>query len=216
MKTTILNLLKSLWLLRGFATASIVSQLLSLSSCGYQVSSNESKTTISIPYISGDKEGQLTAELTRQITASNLYELASSHGDLTLQVSIVGDRNDIVGFRYDRSEESGKLEKNLMATENRRLLSALVTIVDRSTGETVIGPLTISGSGDYDYIDVTTLRELAFITPSGKTEKVINFSLGQLDSIEGAQDGVLTPVYAQLASRIIAAIERAGVSKKLS
>lgn len=151
----------------------------------------------------------MTAELTRQLTASGLYEIVSSQGDLVLHVSLIGDQNDIVGFRYDRSEESGKLEKNLMATENRRLLSATVTVSQLGKDAPLTGPFTITGSGEYDYIDVSTLRELAFVSSSGKLEKAIDFSLGQLDSVEGAQDAVLTPAYSQLAKKIVAALQRA-------
>ena len=182
--------------------------LLSLSSCGYHMTQPDEKTTLSIPYIQGDREGQLTAELTRQLTASGLYEIVSSQGELVLHVSLVGDQSQVIGFRYDRSEESGKLEKNLMATENRRLLSATVTVSHPGKSEPLVGPITISGSGEYDYIDVSTLRELAFATSSGKLQKVIDFSLGQLDSVEGAQDAVLSPAYAQLASKIISTLQR--------
>lgn len=199
MKRIFINLFRNLKLL----------SLLSLSSCGYSTYQPDDKTTISIPYIQGDREGQLTAELTRQLTASGLYEIVSSQGDLVLHVSLIGDQNDIVGFRYDRSEESGKLEKNLMATENRRLLSATVTVSQLGKDAPLTGPFTITGSGEYDYIDVSTLRELAFVSSSGKLEKAIDFSLGQLDSVEGAQDAVLTPAYSQLAKKIVAALQRA-------
>ena len=199
MKRIFINLFRNLKLL----------SLLSLSSCGYSTYQPDDKTTISIPYIQGDREGQLTAELTRQLTASGLYEIVSSQGDLVLHVSLIGDQNAIVGFRYDRSEESGKLEKNLMATENRRLLSATVTVSQLGKDVPLTGPITITGSGEYDYIDVSTLRELAFVSSSGKLEKAIDFSLGQLDSVEGAQDAVLTPAYSQLAKKIVAALQRA-------
>jgi hypothetical protein len=181
---------------------------LNLTGCGYSTVQPDDKTTVSIPYIEGDHEGQLTAELARQLNASGVYDLVSSGGDLVLKVALIGERNDIIGFRYDRSEVSEKLEKNLLATENRKVLSAQITLVRPISEEVVLGPIMISGFADYDYIDVSTLRELAYITPSGKREKVIDFSLGQLDSVEGAQDTVLTPAYRQLAQKIIAAIQR--------
>jgi hypothetical protein len=52
------------------------------------------------------------------------------------------------------------------------------------------------------------LKELSFINPQGKREKVMTFSLGQLDSIEGAQDAAVTPIYEQLAQRIVAALAK--------
>lgn len=181
---------------------------LSLTSCGYRTAASDDKTTISIPYVEGDNQGQLTAEIIRQLTNSDIYDFVREDGDLVLKVSLVGDRNDHVGFKYDRTEKKGKIEHNLMATENRRMLTAQVILSRGATEEVIFGPLNITATGDYDYIDVNTLKELAFHDPQGKRKKTINFSLGQLDSIEGAQDAVLTPIYRQLAQKIAAALQR--------
>ncbi len=180
---------------------------LSLTSCGYRTAS-EDKTTISVPYVEGDNQGQLTAEIIRQLTNSDMYDFVRKDGDLVLIVSLVGDRNDHVGFKYDRTEKKGKIEHNLMSTENRRILTAQVTLSRPDTEEVVLGPMTITATGDYDYIDVNTLKELAFRDQQGKRKKTINFSLGQLDSVEGAQDAVLTPIYRQLAQKIAAVLQR--------
>jgi len=179
-----------------------------LTGCGYRTATSDDKTTISIPYVEGDNQGQLTAEIIRQLTNSDIYDFVKDDGDLVLKVSLVGDRNDPVGFKYDRTEKKGKIEHNLMATENRRMLTAQVILSRAGTEEIVLGPLNITATGDYDYIDVNTLKELAFTNPQGKREKTIDFSLGQLDSIEGAQDAVLTPVYRQLAQKIAGALQK--------
>jgi outer membrane lipopolysaccharide assembly protein LptE/RlpB len=180
---------------------------LSLTSCGYHAAASDDKTTISVPYVEGDKQGQLTAEVIRQLTNSDIYEFVRKDGDLELKVVLNGDQHDVIGFEYDRTIKKGKVQRNLMATENRRTISAQVTLTDTHANEVVLGPLSISATGDYDYIDVNSLKTLSFINSYGKREKVVNFSLGQLDSIEGAQDSVLTPVYRQLAQKIAAALQ---------
>lgn len=185
----------------------------SFSSCGYQTTASDDKTSISVPYVEGDAQGQFTSELIRQLTNSDLYTFVKKDGDLCLKVSIVGDKNDIVGFQYDLTTTKGKIERNLMAEENRRTLTAQVTLTDTSTEEVVLGPLKITASTDYDYIDVNSLKTVSFINEQGKREKTISFSLGQLDSIEGAQDAALTPIYSQLAQKIAQALNR---SKMLS
>lgn len=185
----------------------------SFSSCGYHTASSEDKTTISIPYVEGDAEGQFTAELIRQITNSDLYTFVKKDGDLCLKVSIVGDRSDVVGFQYDqKTKKNGKkiqIERNLMPLENRRTMTAQITLTDTSTEEVVVGPVKISASTDFDYIDVNSLDTVSFINEHGKREKTISFSLGQLDSIEGAQDSALTPIYCQLAQKIAQVLNRA-------
>ena len=95
-----------------------------------------------------------------------------------------------------------------MAEENRRTLTAQVTLTDTSTEKVVIGPVNITTSTDFDYIDVNSLKEVSFINAHGNREKTISFSLGQLDSIEGAQDAALTPIYRQLAQNIALALQK--------
>jgi hypothetical protein len=183
---------------------------LSFTSCGYHTAVSDNKTTISIPYVEGDAQGQFTAELIRQLTNSDIYEFVKKDGDLDLKVTIVGDKSDIIGFQYDLSHKKGKIERNLMAEENRRTLTAQVTLTDTSTEKVVMGPVKISASTDFDYIDVNSLKEVSFINAHGNREKTISFSLGQLDSIEGAQDAALTPIYRQLAQNIALALQRSG------
>ena len=183
--------------------------LFCFASCGYHATTSEDTRTISIPYVEGDQQGQLTAEIIRQLEETGLYEFVRSGGDLVLTVSMVGDQKEVVGFSYDRTEKKGKIEQNLMATENSRSLTAQITL---SEGEkAILGPLKVTASGEYDYVDVNSLKTLSFINENGKREKVINFSLGQLDSIEGAEDNVLTPAYRQLAHKIVGVLERAHI-----
>jgi len=180
----------------------------SFTSCGYHTAASD-KTTISIPYVEGDAQGQFTAELIRQLTNSDIYDFVKKDGDLDLKVAIVGDKSDVIGFQYDLSHKEGKIERNLMPQENRRSLTAEVTLTDTTTDKVVMGPIKISASTDFDYIDVNSLKEVSFINEHGKREKTISFSLGQLDSIEGAQDAALTPIYCQLAQKIALALQRA-------
>lgn len=182
--------------------------LVLLSGCGYHAIQPEDKATISIPYVEGDQQGQLTAEIIRQLQQTGLYDFVREGGDYVLKVVIVGDQHETIGYRYDRKEISGNIEKNLMATENRRSLTAQITLTDVATEKTALGPLNVTASGEYDYIDVNSLRELSFINTQGKREKVIAYSLGQLDSVEGAQDNVLAPAYRQLAREIVGMIEK--------
>jgi hypothetical protein len=139
---------------------------------------------------------------------TGLYEYVSSGGELELKIAIVGNHEEVVGYRYDRSEKKGHLQKNLLATENRRQIAAEVTLWRASEAEPILGPMVVTASADFDYIDVSTIRELAFIAPSGKREKVIDFSEGQLDSIEGAQDNVCSPLYNNLAKKIAAVVQK--------
>lgn len=179
-------------------------------SCGYRVAGPEERKTISIPYAEGDQRGELTAELIWQLEQTGLYQFVRGGSDLVLKVAVKGDQKETIGYSYDRHAITGKIEQNLMSTENRKNLTAQVTLLEGD--KVVLGPLEITGVGEYDFVDVNSLRALSFINEQGKREKVITFSLGQLDSVEGAEDNVLIPAYRQLARKIVAALERASLT----
>ncbi len=189
--------------------ASRVFLLLLLLGCGYQTISTEDRATISIPYARGDEEGFLTSAVISEINRTGLYDLVNSGGELEVKIAIVGNSEEVVGFRFNRTEKKGKVEPNLLATENRRHLAAEVTVFRASEEDPILGPIVVTAFKEFDYIDASTVQELAFVRPSGKLEKVIDFSEGQLDSIEGAQDNVLVPLYDDLAKKIAAVIQKA-------
>ncbi len=179
--------------------------VLILTACGYRSADfpSEEISTISVPYVQGDFEGALTDELIRQLSSSGRFEVVREGGSLILNVAIIGNASERIGYQYDRDDTSGKLQKHLFATENRRLITAELTLVDSVSEEVLLGPAQVKGSADYDYTDSGSLYELTFINSQGRPEKTLTFSLGQLDSIEGAQDDAVIPVYRELARKIV-------------
>jgi hypothetical protein len=180
--------------------------LLILTGCGYRFQdqkSSDGPLTISIPYIKGDDEGQLNTELARVLSNDPHFEYRQNGGAVVLEVAVIADGNDRIGYRYDRNPTSGKRRKNIVGTENRRTLTAEVKLIDTYTQEVLIGPVHVKARADYDYINPNSIRDLTFISSSGKTETVIDFSLGQLDSVEGAHDDSSVPIYRQLAQKIV-------------
>lgn len=180
--------------------------LLLLAGCGYRFegsSKPEGVVGISIPYIKGDGEGLLNAELVKAISSSGMFDYVQNGGELVLQAAIINDGDDRIGFRYDRDPTSGKRRDNIVGTENRRSLSVQLTLIDGNTQEIVLDPFVVSATADYDYVDSNSIRDLTFITPNGTPQKVLDFSLGQLDSFEGAHDGTGIVIYRILAQKII-------------
>lgn len=180
--------------------------LLLTSGCGYHFDGGEGEgrtVTISVPYIKGDLEGHLNAELVRALGNSGHFDCVQNGGELQLDASIIGDGDDRIGYRFDRNPESGELRDNIIGTENRRTMIALVTLIETSTHATVLGPQTVKAHVDYDYVDSNSIRDLTFITKQGVPEKVLDFSLGQLDSVDGAHDDTSTRIYRYLAQKIV-------------
>ncbi len=181
--------------------------MLLLFGCGYHFEGSEqsttSMTTISVPYIKGDREGQLNTEIVRALSASGQFDCVQSGGMWILEAAIVAESDDRIGFRYDRDPTSGHLRDNIVGTENRRTINVQISLIDGYTSEVVLGPQIVKAFADYDYVDSNSVRDLTFIGPHGAYEKVLDFSLGQLDSIEGAHDDSAALIYRILAQKIV-------------
>ena len=180
--------------------------LLLLLGCGYRFEGGESKEDvigISIPYIKGDGEGRLNTELAKALSNSGMFDYVQNGGELILHAAIIADGDERIGFRFDRDPTSGKLRDNIVGTENRRALSVQISLVDAYTQETVLEPQVINAVADYDYVDSNSIRDLTFVAPNGTPQKVLDFSLGQLDSFEGAHDDTGIVVYRVLAQKIV-------------
>lgn len=173
------------------------------SGCGYRYAGMDGDPiTISVPYIPGDVDGQLTNELVYQLGTSGYFVCTQTGGEYSLQVEILSDAEERIGFRYDRDNPSGKREKNLLGVEDRRTITAQVTLVQRVSDKEVVGPCEVTASVEYDYTDPGSPQDLLF----AKKEPIMPFSLGQLDSQEGAHDDAARPLFRKLALQIVAGL----------
>ncbi len=135
-----------------------------LAACGYRVDGLD-LITVSVPYVLGDHEGELTDALAFALARTGNYRYVEDGGEWTLNAKIVGDRNDRIGYRYDRDPKSGKLRDNVIGIENRKNITVEVKVVKNSTGELVLGPQKIKVSVDYDYDDPNSLLDLSVVNP---------------------------------------------------
>ena len=190
---------------------------LCLYGCGYHFEGSQETLTssslgISIPYVMGDQEGKLTDALIKQVSLSGFFHYqADAH--LQLQASILQDQNEQIGYQYDRDPIKGSLIKRLIPNEGRRELVVEISLIDLRENQTLLGPLKVKGSSDYDFVNSDSIRDTSFIDPSGKRESVLFFSLGQLDSFEGASASAATPLYQKLSQKIVQGLEVACLNR---
>ncbi len=180
--------------------------LLLLAGCHYSFQEEGASLqgkTVTVPYILGDFEGKFTDELIRALAASGVFSPVQSGGELLLKVNVVSNENTKIGYRHHRDDTTGRIRKRLMPTEDRRTMTVEIILVDQVSGAVVVGPEVVTAYVDYDYVDPDSIRELAFIDAQGKPQIVLDFSLGQLDSIEGAQDDANVPLFRILSQKII-------------
>lgn len=146
----------------------------------------------------------LTAQMIEAISCSGLAELRSYGAEYTLQVVIVGEESDKIGFRIDPQKVDGKIRKNLTAIEGRRSMTVEATLC--SKGEVVHGPFRITADVDYDYVDGDSVQDLTFVDSKGKMIAVLPFSLGQLEPYESAALASTSSLYRRLAQKVVDAI----------
>lgn len=156
-----------------------------------------------MPYFSGDQEGILTETVIRALNVSGNFAYADREGSAILEGEVIRDHLEHIGYQYDRRPVSGKRINRLVPNEGRREITVRISLVDSRSQEVLYGPFEVSASSDYDFVDSDSLRDTSFIGSNGERQSSLFFSLGQLDSAEGAQEATLEPLYERLALKIV-------------
>ncbi len=188
--------------------ASLGLALLTLTGCGYSAvhGKDDQRVSLSIPYFSGDYEGELTQAVVRACAHSFAFDYtSSSEGRWTLIGAICTDEVEDIGFTYDLTGNSNPLEKRqnpLIANEGKRKVKVKVSLVDSLSGKVVYGPFFVDASVCFDFINPDFRKDVLF----GSTE-TIAFSLGQLDSRFGAQQAAAGKAYRGIAEQIFRGFE---------
>lgn len=168
--------------------------LLLLCGCGYRTGAGnnlKAYRTISIPYVCGDWDGTLTAELVKALTDSGTLQYRRCGGALTLEVEIVDEDVENIGFRYDRTTRRAKLKHDIIPIETRLIAVAEVRVVEACSGTVLLGPAQIVAAVDFDH-------------DFYKSRNGINvFSLGQVTDVDEARDAAHSPLNYKLARKIV-------------
>lgn len=168
--------------------------LLFLTGCGYRWGDGGaipcSYRTVSIPYIEGDMDGQLTAALIQQISESGVLAYQESCGALTLNIEVIDLEDENIGFRYDRKKD-GCFTSAIIPDETRLTIIVELTGVETCSGNVIMGPVRIKADVEFDH-DYYSSRNAVNV-----------FSLGQLTDYDEAYDAAQTPLSQRLARKIV-------------
>lgn len=146
--------------------------------------------TVSIPYVDGDLDGILTAEVTKRMAEWGGLDYRHRHGDLTLQLTLKKTNKRAIGYRFDRSGK-GRIKERLVPVEERLLGRLEILLINNRTGETLLGPTEIEASADLDH-DYYTIMSGAH-----------TFSLGQLADSDLAREMAMRVLYENLADQVV-------------
>lgn len=162
------------------------------SSCGYQFGLgdlSQQYRTITVPYVVGDLNGNLTAAIVRQLTSSGLFEYCYEGGDLNLIVKIIDFRDENIGFRYDVNKK-GEIVDSVIPVETRVTAIVEVMLVDSASGDVIRGPVRIAANEEFDHDYYESHSDVNV------------FSLGQLIDYDAARDAASVPLNAVIAEKI--------------
>jgi hypothetical protein len=164
-----------------------------MSSCGYQYGHGpllEKYSSMSIPYIGGDKEGRMTAELVRQLSSSGSFTYKNTDAELKLHVKVLDSHEEHVGYQFARDTNNQVLDA-IVPTEGRLRHLVEVSVEEVSSGKILLGPKRISADVDFDF------------DPDLSQENVTSFSLGQFSAVDSARDVAERPLGKEVAKKIV-------------
>jgi voltage-gated potassium channel Kch len=175
-----------------------------LSACGYRAATSPlASSSISVPYIAGDETGGLTAALIEELSASGRCRVVRDRGDITFVGKVVSDENRQIGYQYDRPPLELDVQKTrLVPNEERRELTIEFELVERASGKSLTPLRTMTIGVDYDFAISDAIQGL--VTETGTS--ILSFSLGQLDSVEGAREGARLPLHKKVARAVVAGL----------
>lgn len=174
-----------------------ISVLLFLGACGYQFGQGSiicKYDSISIPYICGDKTGEMTEALIREMSRSSTLDYKNHSADLCLKVTILEFFEDNIGYMYGPDDNHGYEYKNntnsIIPNETRITVVAQVELINSAKACVILGPGKITASYDFDHD--------YYFSPDGINQT----SLGQLTNMESAREAVIKPLSVVLAKKI--------------
>lgn len=133
--------------------------------------------TIFIPYIEGDINGNLTNILIQRIAELGYFIPVSGISDFIIEARIKSNVIDTIGFQF--APKNG--DRTIIPNENRHTIELEFSILSGKTQQKLFGSYFIKESIDYDFLDQYPCKHSI-----PNKESTVNFSLGQLDSREGA------------------------------
>ncbi|NGX61031.1 MAG: hypothetical protein K940chlam9_00509 [Chlamydiae bacterium] len=186
----------------------IFTLLIPLSSCGYRFGRGElinRYQTVCVPFVEGDFKGELTEALVKAIATSTTLGLISCGSELRLEVCLFAPEDENIGFAYapeeddeeEKKKEKEKFSKIVVSNEARLSLSASFSLIENQTGCLLLGPCRVTSSIDFDF------------EPDLGNVDFHAFSLGQLEMHNLALEGALTPLYTNLAEKIVDYVQHA-------
>ena len=174
---------------------------LCLTGC-YRLVEPQIRYKVAVPFVEGDRTGLMTQAITTALVQSGYFAILGDDAPYLVKVRIIEDRFDDISYQYDVQENNQASVKRLIPNQSRRSVRAYVSLENRYNPACLIDEFEVSSWAEVDYVNSESLGDLSFDI-NGDPTSVLTFSLGQLDSVEGAKANSLIPLSRDLANKIV-------------
>ncbi len=189
------------------------------SSCNYGIAKLDidgaSVIETTIPVIKKDPRGILRNQIAREMSFTNSIQYKDRKAKYKLLVTITEDATSKITFMWDRNPKTNADLEVFYPTEAQREMVAKVELVDAKSGVAVIEPFFLKADSIYDFVNPTVPGTLEFNDPFVGDVSILQYSLGQLDSEEGAEIESYEPAFEMLAKKIVSRLAKTQVKKKI-
>lgn len=188
-----------------------------LSGCGYSLQGGSPPgkvALVSIPVIKEDDDGILRNCLARAISETGKYKYTSGDATRVLIIKFENEYVDTIGYEWDVNAATGVELNRLYPDEGRKTVNVLVSLFDSRTNDPVIEPFRVVAQANYDFVNPVALKDIEFSDTKGQRQTTLQYSLGQLDSEEGARSASNITLYQDLAKKISDGLRRAPLAKR--
>ncbi len=154
--------------------------------------------SVGIAFIKNDLLGNLRSYLVLELEKSSLFRF-SKQPELLVYVECVEKEDEDIGFQYARSVTTRS--DRLVVNEKRKWVEAVVSIKNTKTDKTVLKPTKIMAAIDFDFDPAESDDKFTAIGPN--RVPMVTFSLGELESEQGARPIAQELLMQNLAKRIV-------------
>jgi len=165
--------------------------------CNYRFITNDNQPKIEVALRGPFSSPVLEEELTLALQRNTGMQVVNSGGRFQVEIDVDSFRRENIGYLYDREPLSSSLINRLFPNEGRVTLGAKITIVDKHHLNCMIEHMQLLASSDYDFTNPNTLRDTQY-----GNQPLVEYSLGQFDSEDGAFDVASDLVQKKLARQL--------------
>lgn len=166
----------------------------SLIGCGYHTPNHTNKlsgySTISVPYVTGDAEGNFTSILTKTLVDSGSWKYQTFDPEISVIVEIEESKVEDIGYNR-HFNQNNQIQRWMDPNERRLSVLLKVSVIEEATQRVILGPTHLSDSVKYDFDEEFS------------EDNLVGFSLAQYNFYENAERMAYTNLNERLAKVVV-------------